>query len=732
MGPGKFRYYGRRLRTLQMREPYWRLRSWLRHRREKSRFQRDPQATSLGCVYRERDKWLIKGGREGLTACFRQAFEEGLPRVWWHDNTFWETFNDLYPNEAAEIIKRGEAVRTGKITLFNWKDINEGDFVSWSSTLDPTRAEDEWPATHYADIHFSHDPRRTEKDVKWCWELNRFQHLLSLGAAWRLTRDEAFAEKARQHLEKWMERVIYPLGVQWSSNLEVALRLLSLMRCHILCLDSRCWNEDFMTRFIPCLYLHCAHLERELSVHHSLSNHLLGEASALMHAAMLYRPFRNSGTWMERAVGILANVTPKLILPDGVYAEQTTGYFRFVAEFLLPLIHAAETKGISLPEVIGRRLSAGLKFVKDLTPDPATVPMIGDADNGLAIGWNISDFWDFSPLLATGAVMFNEPWLGHGLERFPAESFLELGPAGLEAFNVQSGSRSDRERRLNIHCGSTDDLCSFPYGGYQVSRDSLFNLIFDVGPLGIYPGFGHGHADGLSFLIHYKTRPAVVDTGTFVYNGSRSWRDYFRSTAAHNTISIDGRSQSTPADTFLWTDSLRISFARPKMGNRWRLLQGAIEWPRIIHYRYIIHAMDQGIVVLDHIRGTGNHMLEWSMHWAPTWNLQQTGNGVFAATGEPGALEVLFLCPEDTRNVVLCGSMGPVGGWYSRAYGQKEPAPTLKGTAHTTLPASFLMAIRPKGQYLQIPGEVLELTFPMDILDLILSEEFTWFGRPTV
>ncbi len=193
-----------------------------------------------------------------------------------------------------------------------------------------------WPPEYYSDIDVSHDPKRPDRDVKWCWELNRFQHLLWLGASWRLTGEDRFAVGAKEHLESWLDSVLLSgNGVQWSSNLEVALRALSLARCHILCSNSPAWDAPFLSRFIPCLYMHGVHLEKELTVHHTEGNHLLGECSALFCISTLYPLFLNSSKWCERSVRILNRLVPNVILPDGVYAEQATGYFRFVAEFLL-------------------------------------------------------------------------------------------------------------------------------------------------------------------------------------------------------------------------------------------------------------------------------------------------------------------------------------------------------------------------------------------------------------
>ena len=66
-------------------------------------------------------------------------------------------------------------------------------------------------------------------------------------------------------------------------------------------------------------------------------------------------------------------------------------------------------------------------------------------------------------------------------------------------------------------------------------------LVFDCGPLG---DGGHGHYDALSIEVASR-RPLVVDPGRFTYcDDPPHWRRWFKSTAAHNTVTVDGLDQT--------------------------------------------------------------------------------------------------------------------------------------------------------------------------------------------
>ncbi len=673
---------------------------------------------SIERVFARRGEWLLGNPDQKLSETVTATLTETLPASWWQDPSYWESFSKLYPEPARSLIREAESILAGKLRLFQWKEIELLKPIRWSAIMAPDHPDEQWPQIYYSDIHVYHDPSKPERDIKWCWELNRFQHLLCLGASWRLTRNESFAQEARDQVESWMESIRYPMGVQWSSNLEVGLRLVAWVRCHILCANSAVWDDDFVERFITCMYIHTRHLARELTTHHAAGNHLLGEVSALLYVSVVYPFFADSEKWRTTAVRILDRLVPIIILRDGVYAEQSTGYFRFVAEFLLPVIHLAKYHDIVLSGEVLQRVAAGLEFVHEIAKDCGEVPMIGDSDTGRAVGWQLSDFWDFSWLLAAGGVLLDRPSLFSGMGSFPAESFLIMGEGGLESFtkhNLKRASNGNQDESSLVRTEFSD-------GGYQISRDGQFSILFDAGPLGIPPGCGHGHADGLSFLLWHKGQPVIVDTGTGSYNAAPIWRDYFRSTAAHNTIRVDGKNQTQPLNTFRWAEPLKIKQYSPRVGESWRVLHGRLDWGEFVHHRFIIHALEKGMLVLDHIDGAGAHDLELWMHFDPIWNVDKTSTGSFSARSLNERIEIAIKHSSPQVDVsILRGSVDPIAGWNSRYYGFKIPAPALRAITRCQLPTNVLVKITPPGQEIHVPENMPDDLFPPGVFNFLLS-----------
>ena len=94
---------------------------------------------------------------------------------------------------------------------------------------------------------------------------------------------------------------------------------------------------------------------------------------------------------------------------------------------------------------------------------------------------------------------------------------------------------------------------ALPETGYFVSRSpSGDHLVIDGGPHG-YRNGGHAHADALSLTFSVGGVPLLIDPGTGCYTTDPELRDRLRSTALHNTLTLDDRPQSVSNGPFHWS-----------------------------------------------------------------------------------------------------------------------------------------------------------------------------------
>jgi len=138
--------------------------------------------------------------------------------------------------------------------------------------------------------------------------------------------------------------------------------------------------------------------------------------------------------------------------------------------------------------------------------------------------------------------------------------------------------------------------------GYVVLRDGPLWLAFDCGLPA--PSFlpAHAHADALSFQLWWDGRPVVVDPGTYTYEAGRA-RNWFRGTAAHSTVALDGRDQFRLWGSFRSGPLPRVELVEATSVR----LVACVDWPGVRHRR-TIELLGNGVVgVTDDLVGPGTH-----------------------------------------------------------------------------------------------------------------------------
>lgn len=146
-------------------------------------------------------------------------------------------------------------------------------------------------------------------------------------------------------------------------------------------------------------------------------------------------------------------------------------------------------------------------------------------------------------------------------------------------------------------------------------------LCFDCGPHGMLNG-GHAHADALSFEVAANGSTVLVDPGTFTYTGSKEDRDWFRSSMAHNTLTIDGQSSSVAAGPFSWRRSARCHLSKWICHERFDLVTGAHDgYERLAdpvkHWRSILFIKNGYWVIRDQLKSEAAHRVDLWFHFSP-------------------------------------------------------------------------------------------------------------------
>lgn len=504
-------------------------------------------------------------------------------------------------------------------------------------------------------------------DIKYAWEHNRHHHLVELAKAAYLTGDLRYEAEVISQVRSWIDASPYPLGINWASALENAIRVINwcfaLQFLRMAGTDFEERNREFLRRWTASAYEHLHFISRRFSRHSSANNHLIGEAAGLFIGA-LYFHFPESPKWLARARRILLEESAKQTWPDGVNKEQAVAYQSFVFDFLLLCGLLGRKNGLEFGKAYWARLERMAEFVAALIDEHGDVPAIGDDDEGRVVQLSYArDFKVYRSLLATAAVLFRRNDFRGKAAAFDEKSFWLLGRSGAESFG----------RGMDDRQGPT----FFGEGGYALFTGGGAHVIVDFGPLGYLSLAAHGHADALSVLLDVRGRHILVDPGTYAYHTQKDWRAYFRGTSAHNTVRIDGLDQSVMGGNFMWLEKATVTMLdRDSHLIRARHDGYARLEPPAYHERTVSLSEERReLVIEDVIVGDGKHSVELFFHFHPDCTLEQVGGGYRVVNGD---VELQCLLDPSLPSVqVYRGSLQPVAGWYSTGYDRKIPSPTL-------------------------------------------------------
>src|SRR5262245_3504148 len=455
-------------------------------------------------------------------------------------SSFAERVRRDFPESVRDAAVRGDRIVAGDYDLLGYRGLRFADPVHPVNSADSTL-----PAWQYDPVHDRRPPVSfwstvpyldpSSGDHKIIWELNRHHHWLALGRAYWLTGDAKYRTRAIAELTSWMRSNPPLIGINWASMLELAFRSLSW----IWALQFFAADDDAPTPWIVDLLLgldrQLAHVEQNLSYYFSPNTHLLGEALGLYVAGRALPELAASRRRAATGRRVLVNEIARQIAIDGGHCERSAHYHRYALDFYLLALAVARITGDPVAadfEPACDRLASAARL---LANDDGRLPHLGDDDGGALVPIFGREADDARGSLAIAAAMLHHPQV-------------QIGDTPEDVYWMSGDVRSVQtpQARFVIPSGALPDT------GYYVSRSpDGDHLVIDAGPHG-YQNGGHAHADALSLTLTCGGVPLLVDPGTASYTTDAELRDRMRSSAMHNTVTIDGRSQSVPNGPFHW------------------------------------------------------------------------------------------------------------------------------------------------------------------------------------
>lgn len=449
----------------------------------------------------------------------------------------------------------------------------------------------------------------------WRYNLHYFDYL-----GWPAV---ATADKAAL-IGDWIRRV--PVGATdaWEPY-PVSLRVVNWLK-YALTLSP----DAIPRHWLASLAHQTAALEGDLE-YHLLANHLLKNGKALVFAgACLEGP--PAPRWLALGLDILLAEAEAQVLPDGGHVERSPMYHCIVLEDYLDVVNLlTRNPGLAPAEALATLSAAARRataFLRGILTGAGDIPLFNDAAFGI------------TPTARELLAYADAVLVGNG------DRSIFPGKIDLSPFPVR--------------------IC-FPDTGYFGCRQGGDSLIVDCGPVGPDYQPGHAHCDTLSYELHVGGVPIVVDSGTFDYEPG-PFRHELRSTAAHNTVRLDGQEQSEIWGAF--RVARRARPVAPVLGDGaggelvfsgahdgYRRLPGRPE-----HRREIRMAPGRW-EVRDRLSGAGQHRVESFLHLHPAVGLSQLTEREFRLEAPGGVALRLAFGP--------AGTLQPGTGYYCPRFGER-------------------------------------------------------------
>lgn len=323
----------------------------------------------------------------------------------------------------------------------------------------------------------------SEASHLWNFNLHYFEYCVPLAARYAAGGSREDLDLFKRLVLTWMAACEYPRGDAWHPY-TISLRLVNWLICIDLFGEALACDKVFMGALARSMYRQYRHLLANQE-RHLLANHYLENLKTLVVCALLF----GEDDVLARVERDYLTQLDEQVLPDGVHYERSMMYHKLILEGLLRVELAYRSAGKAAPAKVASKARQMLDAIASIERGMGKTPFFNDSADGVA---------------------------------------KECGPL-VRACRDVYGYEPDDAKTI------------FPESGFYKLYDGDAALIFFAGEPGPSYMLGHAHCDLLSFELSIAGKPTIVNSGTYAYQSEL--RPYFRSTAAHNTATIDGDEQ---------------------------------------------------------------------------------------------------------------------------------------------------------------------------------------------
>jgi len=532
----------------------------------------------------------------------------------------------------------------------------------------------DWASGDSAASIDSLDARR--KDIKCVWEASRFSVAFALAREYVRNAAPQASELFWRHFEAWDAQNPYGLSVNWNCSQESSLRVMAWIFAACAMLDAPASTPERLHRLTQLAWY--TGRQVAFNIGYALSqqnNHVFSEATLLWTLGLLFPEFQAAKSWRDKGRRILIAAADRQIYEDGSYIQHSASYHRVMLDDSLWAMRLGELHGDPLDEMRGP-ISRAVRWLQEMIdPNTGRLPNYGPNDGAQVLPLSCCDYLDYRPVVQAGHYLLNRKRCFE--QGIWDEQAVWLG--GTEVLH----SPVDRVQRSAQFSGTSG-------GYYTLSGPRTWGMIRATK----YRDRPH-QADMLHFDLWSQGTNILRDGGSFLYNGDQPWKDWFPSTAAHNTVEIDGVDQMVRGPRFLWLlwPAARVLANTTSSDGNSSVFEaehdgyGRLASP-VTHRRRIERTGDR-YFVRDELLGAGKHQV--ALRWRlcdDAW--RQSANTFSLADGDRQYSVTIGPLPSGFTVRLARGEESPrPEGWESTYYAERKPSPTIIVSGSAQLPLTL-------------------------------------------
>lgn len=480
------------------------------------------------------------------------------------------------------------------------------------------------------------------KDINWQYRpvqdqlLTTFLHRTAfwepLGIVYQSTGDEQYAKEWIFQVRDWIKKNkqgAYPddKDFAWKAFV-VSFRLNHWSAYFNMFINSPHFTPAFLMEFLNSYNEQSNFV---ITNYTDIGNHRLYEALHLMYAGSSFPEMKEATSWRKSGIAVLNEEINKQLLPDGVQFELSPSYHIGTIGIFLKALQIAQLNDLEkeFPESYRNLVEKMVLAIGNYSFPDYTFPLYGNA------------------FLTNKELMLKNYQLW-------AKVFPENKTIQYYATDGKQGKQPDYLSN------------NLPNAGFYTFRNGwdmkATVMQIKAGP----PAEFHAHPDNGNFVLWVKGRDFTPDSGSFIYanvgNQENSKRDWYRSTKAHQTLTIDNKNIENNAQLQKWETSTNLdilSYSNPS-------------YKDLNHQRTFLFIDKTFFVIIDRAIGTakGNLGIHYNLKEDSKATANTSNNSIITNYADGNNLLIQLLNKDKA-------SLKEEPGFVSYVYQKETPRPAF-------------------------------------------------------